>query len=43
MRKGIGQTIMPSGILNTLDNEQILDLLAYLLATGKADHPAFQQ
>ncbi len=36
-------SIMPSGILNTLDNEQILDLLAYLLATGKADHPAFQQ
>lgn len=35
-------SIMPSGILNTLDKEQILDLLAYLLALGKADYPAFQ-
>ena len=34
-------SIMPAGILNTLDKEQILDLLAYVLATGKADHPAF--
>lgn len=34
---------MPTAILNPLDKEQILDLLAYLLATGKADHPAFQQ
>lgn len=36
-------SIMPTAILNPLDKEQILDLLAYLLATGKADHPAFQQ
>ncbi len=36
-------SIMPAGILNTLDKEQILDLLAYLVATGKADHVAFKQ
>jgi len=35
-------SIMPAGILNTLDKEQILDLLAYLVATGKADHAAFK-
>lgn len=35
-------SIMPIGQLNTLDKEQILDLLAYLLAGGKADHPAFK-
>jgi len=36
-------SIMPFGQLNTLDKEQILDLLAYLLAGGKADHAAFKQ
>ncbi len=35
-------SIMPAGILNTLDKEQILDLLAYLVATGKADGAAFK-
>jgi putative heme-binding domain-containing protein len=34
-------SIMPSGLLNTLNKEQILDLLAYLLAEGKADDKAF--
>lgn len=34
-------SIMPSGLLNTLNREQILDLLAYLLAEGKADDKAF--
>lgn len=34
-------SIMPSGLLNTLDKEQILDLLAYLIAGGNADHAAF--
>jgi hypothetical protein len=36
-------SIMPTALLNTLDKEQILDLLAYLQATGKGDHPAFRQ
>ncbi len=34
-------SIMPSGLLNTLDKEQILDLLAYLLAGGDAQDAAF--
>ncbi len=32
-------SIMPSGLLNSLEKEQILDLLAYLLADGNADAP----
>ena len=35
-------SIMPSGLLNTLDKEQILDLLAYLLAGGNAEDAAFK-
>jgi hypothetical protein len=35
-------SIMPIGLLNTLDKEQILDLLAYLLAGGNADDAAFK-
>jgi putative membrane-bound dehydrogenase-like protein len=33
-------SIMPVGQLNTLDKEQILDLLAFLLSGGKIDNPA---
>jgi len=35
-------SLMPAGLVNTLDKEQILDLLAYLLAEGNARHTAFQ-
>ena len=35
-------SIMPNGLLDTLDKEQILDLLAYLLASGNANDPAFK-
>lgn len=35
-------SIMPSGLLNSLDKEQILDLLAYLLAGGNAEDAAFK-
>ncbi|MEZ6141725.1 MAG: ThuA domain-containing protein [Zavarzinella sp.] len=35
-------SIMPAGVLNTLDKEQILDLLAYLLAGGNPEAPAFK-
>ncbi len=35
-------SIMPVGLLNTLDKEQILDLLAYVLAGGNAGAGAFQ-
>jgi putative heme-binding domain-containing protein len=33
---------MPTGMLNTLSETQILDLLAYLMADGDANHPAFR-
>ena len=33
---------MPDGLLNILNKEEILDLLAYLQAGGKADSSAFQ-
>ncbi len=35
-------SIMPTALLNTLDKEQILDLLAYVLAGGDANAPAFK-
>jgi putative membrane-bound dehydrogenase-like protein len=35
-------SIMPNGQLNLLGKEQILDLLAFLLAEGSPDAPAFQ-
>ncbi|MEQ1828657.1 MAG: PVC-type heme-binding CxxCH protein, partial [Pirellula sp.] len=35
-------SIMPAGILNALDKEQILDMLAYLLAIGNAEDAAFK-
>ncbi len=40
-RRPSALSIMPAGLLNTLDKEQILDLLAYLLANGEADNAAF--
>lgn len=36
-------SIMPVALLNTLDREQILDLLAFVLADGNPDSPAFRQ
>jgi putative heme-binding domain-containing protein len=41
-RKPSALSLMPAGLLNALDKEQILDLLAYLLAEGKSDHAAFK-
>jgi len=43
----VGQKIssvstMPQGLLNKLTKEEILDLLAYVLAKGDKKHPAFQ-
>ena len=35
-------SIMPDGLLNSRDKEQILDLLAFLLAEGSPDHAAFK-
>lgn len=34
-------SLMPEGLLVTLSKEEILDLLAYILAGGDANHPAF--
>ena len=41
-RRSSTLSLMPAGLVNTLDKEQILDLLAYLLAEGNAKHAAFQ-
>ncbi len=35
-------SLMPAGLMNPLDKEQILDLLAYVLAGGDPNHPAFK-
>lgn len=36
-------SMMPAGLLNTLNKEEILDLLAYLLSRGDPDHPYFKE
>jgi putative heme-binding domain-containing protein len=41
-RRPSTSSIMPAGLVSTLDKEQILDLLAYLLAEGNAKAAAFQ-
>jgi hypothetical protein len=41
-RKVSALSLMPAGLVNALDKEQILDLLAYILAGGSADHAAFK-
>ncbi len=41
-KRGLSQTSnMPTGMLNTLNEAQILDLLAYLIADGKPDDRVF--
>ena len=41
-RRPSAVSVMPTGLVNSLDKEQILDLLAFLLAEGNSKHPAFQ-
>jgi putative heme-binding domain-containing protein len=41
-RRASKVSIMPGGLLNTLDKEQILDLLAYVLAAGNPEDAAFK-
>ncbi len=36
------KSIMPTGMLSSLEEHQVLDLLAYLLADGQMDDPAFR-
>lgn len=35
-------SMMPTGLLNTLNEEEVLDLMAYLLSRGDREHPMFQ-
>ena len=34
-------SMMPPGLLNTMDEEDFLDLMAYLIAGGNSDHQLF--
>ena len=36
-------SMMPKGALNTLNEDEILDLMAYLLSRGDPNHPVFQR
>jgi putative heme-binding domain-containing protein len=36
-------SLMPEGLLNTLDKEEVLDLMAYLLSRGDRESPMFRQ
>jgi hypothetical protein len=33
--------MMPKGLLNTLDRDELLDLMAYLLSRGDRNHAMF--
>ena len=35
--------MMPTGLLNTLHEDEMLDLLAYLLSRGDRNHAMFQK
>jgi putative heme-binding domain-containing protein len=35
-------SLMPTGLLNPLNADEVLDLLAYLLSAGNPEHPAFR-
>jgi putative heme-binding domain-containing protein len=36
-------SMMPGGLLNTLQEDEVLDLVAYLLSRGDRKHPMFEQ
>lgn len=36
-------SMMPTGLLNTLNQEEVLDLMAYLLSRGDRTHAMFKQ
>jgi putative heme-binding domain-containing protein len=40
-RKKSEVSIMPKGLLDKLTREEILDLIAYVMAQGREDHPVF--
>jgi hypothetical protein len=35
-------SLMPKGLLDKLTRDEILDLMAYVIAKGDSKHPAFQ-
>ena len=37
------QSLMPAGLLDQLNEEEVLDLLAYTLSRGKARGPLFKK
>ena len=37
------QSLMPAGLLDQLNEEEVLDLLAYTLSRGKANGPLFKK
>ncbi len=42
-RRALSKTSnMPTGIVNTLSETQVLDLMAYLISDGNSDHAAFR-
>ena len=36
-------SMMPTGLIDRLNQEEVLDLLAYLLSGGNPDHSFFQK
>ena len=36
-------SMMPTGLLNTLSRDEVLDLMAYLLSRGDRNHPMFRK
>jgi putative heme-binding domain-containing protein len=36
-------SMMPEGLLNSLDRDEVLDLIAYLLSRGDREHPMFRR
>ena len=36
-------SMMPEGLLNTLNRDEVLDLMAYLLSRGERDNPMFRR
>ncbi|MCP4784419.1 MAG: hypothetical protein GY903_06780 [Fuerstiella sp.] len=36
-------SMKPNGLLNTLQKDELLDLMAYLLSRGDKNHPMFSE
>jgi hypothetical protein len=42
-RKPYNVSMMPPGLINSLNPEELQDLLAYVLSGGKAEDPMFKR